>query len=178
MKQSTVIVLCLLCIVTGIAIGYLIPDTMPVLDIHKKGASVLVLSCIDPRFIESLSFHLMHNKQVGHDYDLFTLAGASLGVQWNETWKEAFFDHVRIAINIHTIKEIWCVDHLDCGMYKLSLEMESDLDSQIHAKYLLNLKQLLKAEFPELMFRGFVIETDGFLHELVQESVSFSKASL
>ena len=175
MKQSTILLVCILCIIFGIVIGYRIPDEAPFLDIHKKGASVLVLSCIDPRFIESLSFHLMHNKQIGQEYDLFTVAGASLGVQWNEGWKEAFFDHVQIAMDIHNIQEVWCVDHLDCDMYKVNLEMESDLDSQVHVKYLLNIKQLLKTRFPTLMCRGFVIETDGLLHELVQDSVSFTK---
>jgi hypothetical protein len=47
--------------------------------ILKKGAaSVLVLTCIDPRFTDILSSFLYH--QVWADYDLFALAGSSLGV--------------------------------------------------------------------------------------------------
>ena len=43
-------------------------------------ASILVLTCIDPRFTEVLFNYLNHQAQVHSDYDLFVLAGSSLGV--------------------------------------------------------------------------------------------------
>lgn len=46
--------------------------------LKKGGASVLVLTCIDPRFTDILSSFLY--QQVWADYDLFALAGSSLGV--------------------------------------------------------------------------------------------------
>lgn len=47
---------------------------------QTSGAKVLVLGCIDPRFSEILSSFLINYKQVQFNYDLFIMAGSSLGV--------------------------------------------------------------------------------------------------
>ena len=95
-------------------------------------------------------------------------------------YKKAIDALKRLDGPILTAETVKDVDGVGKKIYEKITEIVATggLKSADHAKYLLNLKQLLKAEFPELMFRGFVIETDGLLHELVQESVSFSKASL
>jgi hypothetical protein len=59
-----------------IGLGKTIKKSIKIL--KKGGASVLVLTCIDPRFTDILSSFLY--QQVWADYDLFALAGASLGV--------------------------------------------------------------------------------------------------
>jgi len=157
----------MLCV--GFLFGYMSPEPVPYLDINRKGAKVLVLSCIDPRFTERLAYHLIHNKQVHADYDLFTLAGASLGVIQHDypNWKPTFLDHVKLAIALHDIKEIWCFDHLDCGMYKATLGLKDDMDPAIHTEYLLKLRGLLEQMHPEIGFRGFVLMTDGSIKQAV-----------
>lgn len=147
----------------GLALGYMLPEPVPYLDVNKKGAKVLVLACIDPRFTERLAHHLTHNKAVHADYDLFALAGASLGVLQHDypSWRTAFFDHVGLAIALHDIKEIWAFDHLDCGMYKATLGLKDDLDPAIHSQHLLELRDLLNRKHPQIGFRGFVMMTDG-----------------
>ena len=94
--------------------------------IHRKGAKVLVLSCIDPRFTERLAHFLINDKDVHADYDLVYLAGASLGVLQHDypSWKPMFYGHLNIAVNLHNIKEVWVFDHLDCGMYKTTFGIE------------------------------------------------------
>jgi len=111
------------------------------------GAKVLVLGCIDPRFSALLSSFLVNYKDVQFIYDLFILAGASLGANQSYTtfpttrastakgnyiggiildgtnyignnWGPTFFDHLAIAILLHQITEVWVFDHLDCGAYK------------------------------------------------------------
>jgi hypothetical protein len=47
--------------------------------IYTPPAKVLVLGCIDPRFAGFLEWFLVHQSQIFGQYDLFTLAGASLG---------------------------------------------------------------------------------------------------
>ena len=115
----------------------------------SSGAKVLVLGCIDPRFQAILTSFLVNYKDVEFIYDLFILAGASLGVnqsyinfnpnsiehtrgvgntmnypsnqipQWGDKWGPTFFQHLGIAIQLHNITEVWVFDHLDCGAYKL-----------------------------------------------------------
>ena len=109
-------------------------------------AKVLVLGCIDPRFASQLEWFLTHQAGIFGQYDLFVLAGASLGVTqaqagegaptasdtpenpevYNNSdipilkdWDKTFYAHVGLAIRLHDITDIWIFDHLDCGAYKL-----------------------------------------------------------
>jgi hypothetical protein len=109
-------------------------------------AKVLILGCIDPRFISTLTSFLVDFKDVQFIYDLFILAGSSLGANQSYTtsfptlrtntqhgtapypnnlipslgitWGPSFFDHLSIARLLHKITEVWIFDHLDCGAYK------------------------------------------------------------
>jgi len=145
-----------------------------VLKKRGTGASVLVLACIDPRFVEFLSLFLAY--QVWADYDLFTLAGASLGVlqsgasnggidnpdndgpDWpppngtvanvvnNADWAGVFYDHIVLALALHNISEVWVFDHLDCGAYKY-LQFgfpSSDDETAPHVANLTSLQTLLE----------------------------------
>jgi len=108
-------------------------------------AKVLVLGCIDPRFASQLEWFLTHQAGIFGQYDLFVLAGASLGVNQAQSfrdegaegesatpstnynnglailnnWDSTFYAHMSIAMRIHEITDVWIFDHLDCGAYKL-----------------------------------------------------------
>ena len=158
------------CIMVGCAIaGYLFAQTSPSVDQSKKGASVLVLGCIDPRFANSLAWYLTHSQELHMDYDLITLAGASLGVLQTKyhAWQLMFLDHVRLAIDLHNIQEIWVFDHLDCGMYKATLNLEKDDKKDIHLEKLNELKDFLQEQFPALGFSGFIISVDGSIQKVI-----------
>ena len=126
-------------------------------NINKKDVSVLVLSCIDSRFVESMMYNLSKGK-IHNDFDLITMAGASLGAL---TWKQTFIDHVEIAMKLHNIKEIYTIDHLDCGMYKSKLGVD---DLETHKK---NVNELGKIVMNYgLKFRGFILDKKGKLIEI------------
>jgi carbonic anhydrase len=150
-------------------LGYMFAQATPAIDQTKKGASVLVLGCIDPRFANSLAWYLTHSQELHMDYDLVTLAGASLGVLQTSyhSWQSMFLDHVRLAIELHDIKEIWCFDHMDCGMYKATLKLEKDDKEDVHIEKLQELKTFLKEHFPRLGFKGFIIGITGSVSTVV-----------
>ena len=149
----------------GAVAGYIAAthNQRPTQDPNKKGASVLVLSCIDPRFSDNLAWFLIHDKKLHDDYDLVCLAGASLGVLQTDfpSWRQTFIDHVHLAVSLHHIEEIWVFDHLDCGMYKATYDLESDLDPAIHVSTMDDLKAVLAEDFPSLAFKGFILDKDG-----------------
>jgi carbonic anhydrase len=152
--------------VAGAASGYLLANIAPTHDINKKTAKIFVISCIDNRFADILAWFLTHRSDMKDEYDTFSLAGASLGgLQPN--WKSVLFEHIRLAIKLHQIKEVWCFDHLDCGMYKATLNLKTDTDQHIHTEHLKKFKDELHQEFSELSFRGFVIDTSGNFHQNV-----------
>jgi len=156
-------------VIAGFIVGFLVPDSKPYVDTNKKGAKVLVLSCIDPRFTDRLAHYLTHTDDVKGEYDLFALAGASLGVNQHEypNWKSTFLDHVKLAVALHDIQEVWCFDHLDCGMYKATLGIADDKDTRVHVKQLEHLQALLKTTYPQLAFRGYVMLKDGSINQYI-----------
>jgi len=144
----------------GVVGGYGISIVPPYHDRTKGKASVFVLSCIDPRFTNDLAWYLTHNQELHADYDLFTLAGASLGAL-QDGWKDTFYKHLELAIQLHGIQEVWVFDHLDCGMYKATLGLEEDDKIHTHLETLDRLKSMLSLDFPDLKFRGYLFDRHG-----------------
>jgi hypothetical protein len=79
------------------------------------------------RFMNGLN---LHNR-----YDHLVLAGAAMGARLLKSpvsstklpWKQVFFDHLTAAIELlkREIKDIFLLEHLDCGAYK---ELHPDKD--------------------------------------------------
>lgn len=168
--MKKVLLLALALMFASALLGYMFAQSMPSIDQTKQGASVLVLGCIDPRFANSLAWYLTHSQELHMDYDLVTLAGASLGVLQSSyhSWQTMFLDHVRLAIDLHDIQEIWCFDHMDCGMYKATLDLKKDDKEDVHIGKLQELKKFLKEHFPKLGFKGFIISVHGSVKKVIQ----------
>jgi len=144
-------------------------NSSPIINLNKKDASVLVLGCIDPRFADALEWHLTHSEELHMDYDLFILAGASLGVLQDTYphWGQVFQNHIDLAIKLHSINEIWVFDHLDCGMYKATLGLKNDTDPHIHVNKLQELQTQLKTKYHTLKFRGYIMDTHGSIDRVI-----------
>src|SRR5579872_1549189 len=86
----------------------------------KHQAKVLLLSCIDFRFIDKIS-RFMDESGYRGDYDYFILAGASLGVNQQEfpEWSPTWWEHVDLALSLHSIQKIIVFGHEDCGAFRL-----------------------------------------------------------
>ena len=151
----------------GAIAGYVVANQKPSQNFNKKGASILVLACIDPRFADNLAWFLIHESKLKDDYDLLCLAGASLGVVQTDypSWKQTFTDHVELAVKLHAIEEIWCVDHLDCGMYKTHYDADLDNSPDIHISTMNELKAMLSHDFPALGFKGFIMDKVGIVKQ-------------
>jgi hypothetical protein len=101
--------------------------------------STFVLACIDPRFAYALEKYLDQTyAQNGSSYDLFILAGASMGgnltgnngnpiptntiptcpiVSATNNWQQTLLDHIQVAITLHNVTQVVIIDHLNCGAY-------------------------------------------------------------
>jgi carbonic anhydrase len=102
-----------------------LPNTNP--------TSTFVLACIDPRFAYALEQYLDQTyAQNGSSYDLFILAGASMGgnltgngapfpncpiVSATNSWQQTLLDHIQVAITLHNVTQVAIIDHLNCGAY-------------------------------------------------------------
>ena len=134
----------------------------PYHDYSKGKASAFVITCIDPRYTFDVAYFLQHKKELHQDYDLFTLAGASVGATKKE-WTKTFFDNLELGIKLHGITEVWCFDHLDCGMYKATFGLDKDLDPKIHIQCMDKLKKMVHKKHPGLKFREFMVNAKGHI---------------
>ena len=100
--------------------------------------NVLVISCIDLRLTDNL-LHFLHHDNLTNRYDHIALAGTSLCTcadshaedfcesnlkQYKQFkhWNETLEDHLEIAITLHHIKDVYIIEHEDCGAYKQFLK--------------------------------------------------------
>jgi len=109
---------------------------------------------------------LRAQNSTGTAYPLNILAtsGAGRVGPLARNWGPTFFDHLSVAISVHQITEVWVFDHLDCGAYKAikfgSLGA-SDEDTTQHTPELVKLQQQIKALYPNLGYKGFIMDKKG-----------------
>src|SRR5579885_3665325 len=79
-------------------------------------AEALLLSCIDYRLPGKIARY-MEGRGLDANYDHVILAGASLGATNSlyPHWGKSFWDHLDLAIRLHSIKRVVILDHRECG---------------------------------------------------------------
>lgn len=133
-----------------------------------SSAKVGVLACIDPRYTARLEKFLVDDKELHGDYDMFCLAGAELGAITHLKWRKVLFEHIKLMIELHKIDSIYCFSHLDCGAYKAFLNMEKDDDASVHSKELRKFKKMILKNFPDMSFRGYLMDLEGNIKLIVK----------
>lgn len=82
--------------------------------------NVLLLSCMDLRLLDDI-VRFMEHDNLTNRYDQFILAGAALGAATNEHWDTAFFEHLQVACKLHDVRDVYVLEHRNCGAYKVFL---------------------------------------------------------
>lgn len=90
--------------------------------------NVLLLTCMDQRLLDE-TVRFMNELNLQNRYDQVALAGGAMGVHRLPqdppdpccTWWELFTTHLVTAINKlqRPIKDVFLLDHLDCGAYRV-----------------------------------------------------------
>lgn len=129
-------------------------------------AEALLLSCMDYRLIDDITRY-MDGRGLTNRYDHIVLAGASLGAlaDYSKQWKETFWEHLKIASDLHHIKKVILMDHRDCGAYKVILKADfskdPQLETRIHAKFLRDLMAAIHKRHPDLEVERLMMNLDG-----------------
>ena len=89
--------------------------------------NVLLLTCMDVRLIDELAA-FMGRDNLTNRYDHLILAGASLGVMQGSmpNWREVFFDHLRLALELRQPRDVYIIEHRNCGAYRKFLGLDFD----------------------------------------------------
>ncbi|WP_138475554.1 hypothetical protein [Dyadobacter bucti] len=128
--------------------------------------NVLVISCIDLRLTDNL-LNFLHFDNLTNRYDHFALAGTSLctTIETNrkhfipkmlsdngnfEHWRKTLFDHLELARTLHDIRDVYIVEHADCGAYKAFLtekKLKED-EKKCHKEFAVSLaKEIHEKEY-------------------------------
>ncbi len=131
----------------------------------------LVLSCMDYRLITPVAAYLEARGLQG-TYDQIVLAGGAIGVMADETsaWAETFWQHVKLARDLHGIRKIIVIDHRDCGACKAFVGAECanerDGETAIHQVWMGALADEIKAREPELEVELLLMDLDGTVQRI------------
>jgi hypothetical protein len=126
-------------------------------------ADALILTCIDFRFPHLIVDYMDSLTPTGKPkitFDHVILAGASLGVFSGvfPQWATTFWDHLAVSIKLHQIKQVYLIDHRDCGGYRefgalpgtTQVPVGSEKETQVHQHYMDRLAFLIRNTHPDL----------------------------
>lgn len=129
-------------------------------------AEALLLSCMDYRLVDDITKY-MDGRGMTNQYDHVVLAGASLGAITGDfkDWNKTFWEHLKIASDLHHIKKVILLDHRDCGAYKVILKADfakdPALETRVHGKYLRDLAAEVRKRYPQLQTETLIMNLDG-----------------
>lgn len=128
--------------------------------------NVLLISCMDLRLLDNI-VHFMDHDNLTNRYDQYIMAGASIGALFETAtpedelsndpkyhhWKTGLTDHLDLAIQLHDVKDIYIMEHRNCGAYKAFLKDDLgnyekhgyEIEFAHHKKYAKRLTELLTA---------------------------------
>ncbi|MBP6732314.1 MAG: hypothetical protein KA149_09665 [Chitinophagales bacterium] len=110
---------------------------------HPARKNALMVSCMDLRLVDNI-VKFMEADNMTNRYDQYIAAGVSLGIEKNKNWRQSFFDHLKLACDLHDIHDVYILEHRNCGAYKELLGKEGDFgvsdkeqkrEFTVHKKY-------------------------------------------
>lgn len=129
-------------------------------------ADALLLSCMDYRLVDDV-VRYMDQRGMTNKYDHVILAGASLGAVADKLadWHKTFWQHLKVAIDLHHVHKVIILDHRDCGAYKLVMGPEHakdpDTERKAHAEVLGKLRAAVLKEYPNMEVETLLMALDG-----------------
>lgn len=122
----------------------------------SHNCQALIIRCMDFRLTADLPKLLERAGYPAGNYDLVSAAGAGKDLLSAEPGEANFLlKQIRLSQKLHHAKEIVILHHDHCGAYGIA---DSAEEEAAHKKDLAEIKNLLRANFPELETRMFIIK--------------------
>ncbi|MFN3383773.1 MAG: carbonic anhydrase [Archaeoglobaceae archaeon] len=115
------------------------------LPMAAKECVALVIACMDYRF-QAPMYAWLNDIGLEGRYDLICFPGASKELD------QKILDLVRLAVELHKIREVYVVHHEDCGAYRLAgFQKEQELHAQLED--MKKAKKRILERYPQLKVR-------------------------
>ncbi|HET9721534.1 MAG TPA: carbonic anhydrase [Candidatus Saccharimonadales bacterium] len=125
----------------------------------NKNVDNLVITCIDHRFQRVIAKLLKDEHRVDIEAsDRIAYAGASKAVA-----DGTLISNIQISYRLHNIKNIWLIDHTDCGGFGGLKAYEDDEQKEVQAHFdsFSQATEAIKNVLPQLKVNVFVVSLDG-----------------
>ena len=134
---------------------------------HKCRACIVY--CMDFRLHEPLNNFLEDQKLDGDGADVVRVAGAikSLSRPQNARDREFLLEQLNVAYELHGVRQLYLINHEDCGAYGLEDVVDSPEELALHAEDLRVARALLKDRFPDTEVLTYFMRLDGKAEHLV-----------
>jgi carbonic anhydrase len=144
------------------------------LPLEAQGATVtaLAITCIDYRLVDD-TVAFFDGMKLKDDYDQVSLAGAALAAVSAKfpSSNAAFWDHIAIAKQLHSIKRVIVVDHRDCGAFKVAFgkAYKSDRAGETaqHKTVMQEVKAKMARLHPDLRSEFYLMGIDGKAERII-----------
>ena len=130
------------------------------------GTDALLLSCMDYRLTEATERYRA-SRGLGKKSDHIVLAGAALGAVTPKfpAWNQTFWEHLGVAIELHSIHKVVLLNHRDCGAFKVILGEDFAKDrakeTTTHTTQLRELRRQILEKHPKLAVGMYLMSLDG-----------------
>ncbi|MFD0914812.1 carbonic anhydrase [Pseudahrensia aquimaris] len=140
-------------------------------------AEALVLNCMDYRLVDDVTRY-MEARGMRDSYDQVILAGAAIGALTykRNAWGQTFWEHVRLARELHGIRRLIVIDHRDCGACKGLIDIHCADDPEeelaVHRHWMQKLIDEAAEREPDLVVEALFMELDGSVSALFGNNAS------
>lgn len=156
--------------------------------------NVLLLTCMDLRLLDEI-VEFMANDNLENRYDHVVFAGAAAGAVGApgatdadgkplcfDHWKSTFKDHLGAAVELHDIRDVYILEHRDCGAYRKVFRYHTEefgdsdddrrCEDELHAKYARLLEKKIVKWHPKLKghVHKFIMDLRGTVDVLGESS--------
>ena len=122
-----------------------------------------VIACIDFRLHDLLTRFLRDRTLDRGGADLIRIAGAIKNIARPDEPRDRdlLLNQMKISKDLHQVKEIYLLNHEDCGAYGLEAVEDSTVEIDTHREDLRAAAKLVRAALPQVEVRSYFLWLDG-----------------
>lgn len=111
-----------------------------------------ILHCIDFRFQPTIDKFLAKHKLNGN-CDRIGIAGGAKKIG-------EVFEELNTSETLHSVKDIYLVNHQDCGAYGPQVAENAEKELETHTNDLLQAKKILNEKYPDVNIHTYFLTLD------------------
>mgnify|MGYP000268168473 CR=1 FL=1 len=129
----------------------------------KLRCRACLVSCMDFRLHEPLRRFITAHDLDRDGVDVVRIAGVAKNLARPASpWEREFLlNQLKASVRLHEIREVFLVNHEDCGAYGLENVPDPEEELTLHAEDLRAAKEIVLRELPDVSVHTYFMRLDG-----------------